>query len=269
VHTFGPVLASSVENPEPADFWECMESGEDSTAPDTVAHQKLMVLDIEQRLFGLVFDLTATVNKLSAWGKRAAEAERKYTAHFRGGPQVGIPETRSFLDNRDLASAEERLEIKGMGRLVPEIQSVIDSYPKDVLWKFDEPFTWDNPISVLCSRSHIANEYSLNIYRWANHLLCHIFNLFPPYLCHVNGIVHEMPKVKPSGIRPALYYMLRREYMKPRELRLCGNPVCGRYYALAPANRGYCSDSCGESAKQRRLRARRGSTETKRPPRKP
>jgi hypothetical protein len=269
VRAYGPVLASGIDNPEQTDFWEHMELGEEPTTPDAVAYQKLVVLDIEQRLFSLVFNLVIAVNKLRDWGKRAVEAERKYTAHFRGGPQVWISETSSFLTNRELASDEERLEIKEMGRLLPEIQSLIDSYPQGVFWEFDDPFQWDNPVSMFCTRTCIATEYSLNIYRWANHLLCHIFNLFPPSLQHVNGIVHELPQVKPSGIRSTLYHMLRLEYRYPRELRPCGNPVCGGYFALDRGNKKYCSDSCKASNNQRNHRKRARLTQRRRPPRKP
>jgi cytochrome bd-type quinol oxidase subunit 1 len=157
------------------------------------------------------------------------------------------------------------LNIEELRRLLPEIQDLFDSYPSGVLGKFGEPFKWENPVSTFCTRNHMKkeSEYSLNIYRWANHLLCYIFNRFPPSLCHVNGWVYEMPKISPSGIRPTLYHMLRREYLKPRELRLCGNLLCGLYYALAPANVGYCSDSCAERAKQQRHRKRARSTQHK------
>ena len=256
VRAYGPVLASRVENPEQPDLSECVESGEDSTVPDVVAYQKLSVLEIEQRLFSFVFDLVMAVNKLRDWGKLAVQAEKKYTAPLPGGPQVWIPETRSFLENRELASDEDRLKIKEIGTLLVEIQGLIDSYPNDVLWESDDPFTWDNPISSFCSRDHIDKDYSLNNYRWANYLLCHIFNLFPPRLDQVNGIVHEMPKLKPSGIRPILYYMLRLEYLSPRELRLCARPGCGGYFAPDRRDATYCSDSCQNIDKQRRFRER-------------
>lgn len=261
VSNFGPVLASKIENPEQTDI--------KPLEPDTVAHQKLAVLNIEQRLFSQLFALTRIVCGLREWSKHAVQLEKVYDLRHRGTPEVEIPVTReniargsrefdSFLAIQGHFSAEQRVEIARVGDVLCEIQDLMDSYPKNVLWEFDDPFHWNNPWSMFCKRAEIDINYSLSIFRLANSLLCHVFHLFPPSLDHVNGIVHEIPQIKPSGIRPILYYMLRLEYLYQRELKLCADPLCGRYFPPPRGNALYCSDTCQNNAKQRRHTKRAG-----------
>ena len=70
-------------------------------------------------------------------------------------------------------------------------------------------------------------------------------------LCYAEGMVQEMPCTNFFGILPALYYMLRLEYVYEREIRRCANPKCGEYFVPASKNRTYCSDLCSGGAESR------------------
>lgn len=63
------------------------------------------------------------------------------------------------------------------------------------------------------SESHPRNE----IIRFANLGLCHLLDRYPPILVPHNGRVDQLPKHRPEGILPTLYFMLREDYMLGRQ----------------------------------------------------
>jgi hypothetical protein len=268
VKRFGPVLASRVENPFP----ESWKPGDEFV--EIVAYQDLSVLDAEQKLFSRIYELAGLVGKLTDWAPKAFAKEEEYcersvssweefVAHV--GPKAandkessnrGAKDVDSLLKRDSDLSSEEFSQLKRMRSLMCEILALIDSYPKDVQWDFAAPFSWAK--EVRCSWVTDASAYlsSVNIFRLANEMLCSVFNLFPLILVHSNGIVDEMPYVSPSGVRSALYYVLRMEYLGKRKVNICARGNCRAYFIPKAGNLRYCSPRCQNAEKQRRKRER-------------
>ena len=114
-------------------------------------------------------------------------------------------------------------------------QEVLDRYPKNIAWElnsphgaYDEPFLWRNKYESLCKgKNSLFMELSVHFVRFANDLLCDVLNQFPLTLHSADGVIHELPTVRPTGIRSALYYMLRSDYLKKREIKLCAGEIAG------------------------------------------
>jgi hypothetical protein len=267
VKRFGPVLASRVENPIP----ESYEPGDEYV--EIVAYQDLSVLDAEQKLFSRICELTGLVGKLTDWASSAFAKEEEYSEGCIPWPEfealVGSKEANnkenrnrgerdldSFLARNFALAREERSELKRVRNLICEVLALIASYPKDVKWEFAAPFSWANQVKCLWLKDESAYLSSVNIFRIANDLLCDVFNLFPLTLFHSNGIALEMPDVNPSGVRSALYYTLRMEYLYKRKMKICARDNCRAYFIPKAGNVRYCSKRCENADKQRRFRER-------------
>jgi hypothetical protein len=278
VKRFGPVLASRVENPVP----ESLEPGDEYV--EIVAYQDLSVLDAEQKLFSRFCELTGLVSKLRDWAPNALAKEEEYCERSVSsweefvalvGPKAandkeslnrGARDLDSFLTRNLVLLREERSQLKRVRNLICEILALIDSYPKDVQWDFATPFSWADHVHCPLVKDESADLSSVNIFRQADDLLCSVFNLFPLTLLPSNGIaLLEMPHVKPSGVRTALYYILRMEYLYKRKISICARNNCRAFYIPTVKKQRCCGPKCTNAEKQCRHRKKRNrlATQTK------
>ena len=80
--------------------------------------------------------------------------------------------------------------------------------------------------------------------------LCTILDQFPPKLFAEGAIAQEFPASIFFGIRPCLYFMLRRYFLMGKEVLVCQH--CGRSF-LKESSRKYvrfCSAKCSLSKRQ-------------------
>ena len=76
----------------------------------------------------------------------------------------------------------------------------------------------------------------------ANQQLCILFNTHPPRLVPVDGEVIELPQVDVTGIRDALYFQLRLDYLAQRTIGTCLN--CGGHFTVFKRGTRGCSERC-------------------------
>jgi|GEM_PF-6673793 len=260
VKRFGPVAASDVDY---------------GLEPDTsIARQDREALRIEQQLFARVFDLNRLLSDLRGWSKGAFEAQGKYITSV---PPISLKDEEdewpqgtytvsrvdsakhldSFLRREGFLNSNEDEQISKIREYVFAIQRLIEFYPEAMLWKHHPPFSWKNVFTPYHTMEEMEGLSSIEIFDLGNDFLCRIFNLFPLTLHYSRGTCVQMPKMRPSGVRDALYYMIRMEYLYQREIRLCAVPNCGHYFVPDRADTEYCSDACSNRAKQRRLGERK------------
>ena len=113
---------------------------------------------------------------------------------------------------------------------------------------------------------------------YGHETLCYVLNRFPPVLVPDEGKVVELPQHQSEGIRPALYFMLREDYLRARKLKPCANDRCRNLFVLDGRSRECCTPACskvvrdyryyyhGEGRKKRlkRYKATRGNEHSKR-----
>jgi hypothetical protein len=237
---------------------------------DTVnAHQNLNILSFEQQLFSQIFHLTRLINELNRFCWEAFREEKVYGKRFvitepdnydlasiAKDIEQRAKDFDSFLTRRKVLTSDARETIKKVRSLVSDIDELMNPCPEDHLEEFDDPCSWRSISSPIRSRDQMSKVSSLDVIDYANELLCDVFNFFPVNLRYAAGMAHDMPEMEPSGIRPALYYMLRLDYLYQRQIKLCARPNCGGYFVPDRKDRIYCSGSCSNSAKQRRHTAR-------------
>jgi hypothetical protein len=76
----------------------------------------------------------------------------------------------------------------------------------------------------------------------AHMVFCELLNDVPPKLAPLNGEVVELPYTRDEGIRNALYYPLRRDYLAQREIGTCLH--CGGHFAVFKHGARGCSQTC-------------------------
>ena len=88
----------------------------------------------------------------------------------------------------------------------------------------------------------------------AGHLvICELANAFPPRVYPWGETAIEGPHCDLSfGIRPVLYYMLRREYLSKSGVAVCLNSDCRELFEIERAEQHYCSAECSRRQRQRK-----------------
>jgi hypothetical protein len=88
----------------------------------------------------------------------------------------------------------------------------------------------------------LPREKAAVILPWAHRALCMVLNDFAPKLVPFDGNVIELPLVDDEGIRTAIYWQLRQDYLAQRAINTCLN--CGSHFAVFRRGAKGCSDSC-------------------------
>ena len=94
----------------------------------------------------------------------------------------------------------------------------------------------------------------------AGHLLvCDLVNTFPPQVRRYDRSVIEGPQADlTGGIRPLLYYILRREYVQRGRIGVCANTACRDLFEIERAGARFCSEECSRRQRQREYWVERG-----------
>ncbi len=224
VERFGPVVVESLRSDEPLAY---------------VARQDMAELRNERQLYraalGLVAELELRVpdiktieycareiaDKVSGWPKQWLR-ERQLLRSFGRQPTwfIGADELRHF---DHLAWI--------VGRWVHET-------PTDPL------------LAAVCTTGPVdAGHY----------VVCELVNAFPPRVQRYGENVIEGPPWNLTcGIRPLLYYILRREYLQRGGVGLCANTACRDVFEIERAGARFCSEECSRHQRQREYWAKRG-----------
>ena len=256
VRDYGPVLAHNVKG---------RRRGE-----GTAACQSITVLQAEQNLFSLWVDLVGVVNLLHAWSLRAFDAREKVSqalartgsgqplevnwtdkTGWHGAVVRGARWMNSKVQARETRKKAEREAIVALPPLLGRIRAAIEAYPSLDVITPDPAHCWRQAWGLAPSPDEIPQYDWLTILSEANELLCRVFNQFKSHLYYGEGSAIEVPAITADGIRPALYFMLRSDYLLKRPFRPCALPDCTRYFVPSRTDSMYCSESCLNKARQR------------------
>jgi hypothetical protein len=84
---------------------------------------------------------------------------------------------------------------------------------------------------------------------FAHIALCGLLNDFPRKLFPLDGEVIELPDTRSEGIRDAIYYQLRLDYMAQRTIDTCLN--CGGHFPVYRRGSRSCKPSCQRALRNR------------------
>ena len=113
-------------------------------------------------------------------------------------------------------------------------------------------FPWHDPsldqtfFVELC----LQHEDYVSLFRVANQVLCRLLDKFPPKLHFDEGQLYELPQQTVTGVRPTLYFMLRREYQLNCLIRTCEE--CGKAFEVKRAGSRFCNEPCSHRNRQRK-----------------
>lgn len=98
------------------------------------------------------------------------------------------------------------------------------------------------------------------------YVLCKLINAFRTEVQHYQGNPAEVLDLFSLrfGIRPALYVILKKEYLGRGGAMVCGNDRCGDFFESERAGQRYCSPECSQQHRQRDYWNRTGRSTRKR-----
>jgi hypothetical protein len=99
-----------------------------------------------------------------------------------------------------------------------------------------------------------------------HHVLCELVNAFSLRVSLWGDTPVEAPDwdLTCSGIRPVLYYMLRREYLQASGIAICRNTECRDVFEIERSGQEFCGDACSRLQRQREYWQRAGKKLRKR-----
>jgi hypothetical protein len=89
-------------------------------------------------------------------------------------------------------------------------------------------------------------------------VLSTLLNCFPPQLTPIGRKMMELPVHDPTGILPALYFMLRQDCLRDQSIAICARPLCGKVFEVERFGQRFCSAECSRLQRQREYWQRRG-----------
>lgn len=95
-------------------------------------------------------------------------------------------------------------------------------------------------------------------------VFCELLNMYPPMLSPFVTHAVELPPHEPAGILPALYFMLRRDYLNEYGLQICAFTECRKFFAIERYGQRFCSADCSRLQRQREYWMRRGAEQRER-----
>jgi hypothetical protein len=88
--------------------------------------------------------------------------------------------------------------------------------------------------------------------RAAHNVVCELVNAFSPHVYLWGNAPAEAPDTDLTcGIRPVLYYILRREYLKGSGISICRNTECRELFEIERFGQEFCGDVCSRLHRQR------------------
>lgn len=251
VRRFGPVVVSSSrteERPTPhvidVPGVEHFEYSSNRTV--LVAHQVLEELRRERRAYRVALSLVSELQR------------EKYADTHRIAENVS-----EILQNiskwPDQWERERQLRASGQGYLSQPAwlfrQDNLEHLEQYEYWasreKTDDPLREALAIDPIAAGHYsiceLVNAFSSSVYPWGNTPI-------------------EAPNWDlTGGIRPVLYYILRREYLlKARSIGICRNTDCRHLFEIERFGQEFCSDECSRLQRQRDYWKKRGKKLRKR-----
>jgi hypothetical protein len=97
-------------------------------------------------------------------------------------------------------------------------------------------------------------------------VVCELVNAFSPRVYAWGSTPVEAPDwdLTCSGIRPVLYYILRREYLQASGIAICRNTECRDVFEIERSGQEFCGDACSRLQRQREYWQRAGKKLRKR-----
>jgi hypothetical protein len=273
VKKYGPVLA-----------WACSDGYE------VVAAQSLAVLRREQKIFAAAFELQQALRKIpkedrtdldNAWVEYEPARDRlnEITEARLLSRETSASEHKARILSHDLArrkllesEAKLRRETEPIksavstlvglveeARRVPVEECPVDIIPRDIFphnfplaspefpsWELPRLFPQLPVFKLLVERGADPRF----VFWYGQRTLCTVLDEFPPKLFAEGAIVQELPHSTSFGIRPALYFMLRRYFQMGKEVRFCAK--CGRPFVSESARKlaRFCGAECSQKQRQ-------------------
>jgi len=97
-------------------------------------------------------------------------------------------------------------------------------------------------VDLWCSDGVPADDKKPAVISLARQVLCDLLNHHTPVLVPVEGEVIELPVMPIEGIRDALYFQLRRDFLANRQIGTCLN--CGSHFTVFRRGTKGCSAAC-------------------------
>jgi hypothetical protein len=128
-------------------------------------------------------------------------------------------------------------------------------------WHFDS-----SRLEALVDWQHNVNLDSTSLfgpdpYNSAFDILCALINSFRTKVDHISdrGVETLSWGSLWWGIRPALYLILKSEYLSRGATAKCANDRCGNFFSRERAGALYCDDDCSRQYRQRKYWAKTGA----------
>lgn len=104
----------------------------------------------------------------------------------------------------------------------------------------------------------IRNALMIKPVHAAHSVICELVNAFRPIVYTWGNVPVEAPQIElETGIRPILYYILRRVYLQGGTA-MCQNSNCRQIFEIERAGQEYCSETCSQHQRQREYWKARG-----------
>lgn len=133
------------------------------------------------------------------------------------------------------------------------LRKKIADYDKPA-WTFTKQDVESVGVDKFYADNHGANEplAAPDALSSAHSALCTLINAFEVRLYLWGDHAVEAPHWNlRGGIRPLLYYILRREYLKGSGIEICRNSDCRQVFEIERAGQEFCSDLCSRRQRQR------------------
>ena len=245
VQRFGPVVVSSLrteerDSPSSVDLPGLGKIEFPGTRTVLVARQDLAELRSERRAYRAALSLVGELQ----WGKRAdvSKIQECVSAILESVSQWPAQWER-----------EHKLRASGQG------------CPRQPPWLFRQ----DNLRHLEEYKYFACRERTDDVLREAitmaplaaaHHSICELVNAFEVLVYPWGNIPVEAPDWDlTGGIRPLLYYILRREYLlKARSVDICRNTDCRHLFEIERFGQTFCGEDCSRLQRQREYWEKRG-----------
>jgi hypothetical protein len=262
VHKYGPVVAHEIKGLDgagkPTEFLEKY----------VIAYQSRAALRYEHKIFRHLWDLCNALKKLDAWAREGGiKACSGFYAMYKNShlDRDSIrKEWEHFLfKNRypsDPPEADVRavlLELVGLFEEVEEyrLRAEWDTDLDKLCTFWDQLDEWSDHYLAMTSDPRRPSPLHSVHYYVGKHLLVDVLNLFPTKLTWIDFRVENEPSPERAGVRPLLYYVLRRNFEGMYAYRLCRTSGCG-YWFTGRSNKEHHDKHCKKKDDERRRRAK-------------
>jgi hypothetical protein len=241
VKRYGPVAAKRAH-------YDASDNSVKAAQNIRVLRREQKILSCAVRLWGALAAATALVEELSRLESRV---KRQIDHRDRSGERLA-------RDRHAKIANEHRPHFQGIYETVAELGELTWSDPKE---KDDQTFPWGDSFLgyTLPLRRALENGNYERVAWFGHRVLCLLLDKFPCRLLFERGRVMESPEQTPFGIRAALYFMLRSDYQRGREIQICQRAECGQAFVVERAGGQYCSPRCSKLQRQRDYWAETGA----------